>query len=47
MKRSYKKLIEWEDFYTDMKKRHPLLTDMWNDLLELVEKYKRKMFSCD
>lgn len=45
MKETYKKLIELEDFYRDMRKKYPLTTNIWNKLLDLIEKHKSKILN--
>lgn len=46
MKKTYKKVIELEDYYKDMKKKYPNV-EIWDNLLDLLKQYKNKIFSVD
>jgi len=46
MKESYKKIIELEDYYKDMKKKHPNL-NIWDKLLKIIDKRKREILKYD
>lgn len=45
MKEAYKELIKMEDYYKDMKKKYPYTSRIWDELIKVIDGYKRDLLS--